>query len=121
MRDVVSVILDRVIDQGDLVEQAKGEATTSKARLQAAARKVMAMGDQEAARALWREAFTALVLAESSKHARKAIENARASLRAEVKAVRAVGVDRLKEIPALKNADIMARRAERAGLAAPAP
>lgn len=121
MRDVVNVILDRVIDQADLIDRAKEGAAASKARLQVAARRIVAMDDREQARAMWREAFAALVLAEGAKVAREAILNARASLRAEVQAVRALGVDRLREVPALKNADVMARRAERKGLAAPAP
>lgn len=121
MRDVVNVILDRVIDQADLIEKAQEGAAASKARLQVAARRVMALPDEAQARQLWREAFAALVLAEGSKHARQAILDARASLKAEVQAVRSLGVDRLREVPALKNADVMARRAERSGLAPAAP
>jgi hypothetical protein len=114
-RDVVNVILDRVIDQRELVDQAKAGAATTKERLHLAARRLMAGRDPEAARELWREAFVTLVLAEAARHAKPAIAAARASLKAEVRAVRALGVDRLREIPALRDADVMARRAERKG------
>jgi hypothetical protein len=116
-RDVVNVILDRVIDQRDLIDQAQADAATSKARLRAAARKVLAAPNRDAAREAWREAFVALALAETSRHAKTAIAAAHDSLRAEARAVRALGVDRLREIPALHNADVMARRAERKGTA----
>ncbi len=115
-RDVVNVILDRVIDQADLVELAQADAATSKERLHAAARRLLVAGGAPAARDAWRKAFVMLALAEAAKHAKPCIAAARASLRAEVAAVRALGVDRLREIPALKNADVMARRAARKGL-----
>ncbi len=119
--DVVNVILDRVIDQGELIDRAQAEAAGSKERLHAAARRILAMPDRAKARELWRAAFVQLALAETARHAKTAIANAQASLRAEVEAVRAFGSDRLREIPALRSADVMARAAERKGTAGGAP
>lgn len=115
-RDLVNVILDRTLDSKDIERAALDQAAASKARLSGAIQQAYRLtSDPEEARQLVRDAFVGLVLAEVARSAPAAMRLAEASLRAEAKAVLAVGVPKARSIPALKKPHLMARASERAG------
>lgn len=114
-KDIIDAILDRVIDSDALVEEALAAAERQRATIRAALRKVMAMqGDVTQKREAWVAAFRELVLATYAPLLPACLALVKSSLKAEARAVRAVGgAHRVKEIPALRKADLMRRRAER--------
>jgi hypothetical protein len=119
-RDVVNVILDRVIDQRGSWSAPRPRP---RCRRRACARPRAASSPPATSsrRANSGARPSSRSLAETSRHAKAAIAAAHDSLQAECRAVRAFGSHRLREIPALKNADVMARRSERKGTVGGAP
>jgi hypothetical protein len=115
---LVNVVLDRVIDARALEELALAHAAGTKERLVGAVHRLLQVGaDADEAEAAFVRAFRELVLAEAGRAAPDAMALARRCLVAEAKAAIAVGVTKLRQVPALKKPDVMARLSERAGTA----
>jgi hypothetical protein len=112
-RDLVNVVLDRVIDQADLIEKAKTGSERARELAKLAVRQAATMPD---GREQFREAFLTLLLAVCATHTQEAVAIGHETLKAEIRALRALPVGALKTIPALRKADVMSRAAERRGL-----
>jgi len=116
--DVVRAILDRQIAQEDLVDKALADAAPIRASLKLSLRAILAKGLPEAeARAAFRQVVYETVLAGTASHVPAALGVVRRAVVAEARAVKALGSRNLVQVPALRKADVMARRAEQAGLA----
>lgn len=115
-QQVINAILDRALDRQDMVDRAIQGATPQLELLKRAARSLARAKDRETARAMWRQLFAQLVLASVAESMPDAIQLARTSLRAEVKAARALGSKGVRKLPALRQPDLMRRAAERKGM-----
>lgn len=115
-RDVVNAILDRVNDADDLVQDGLAASEPVRRRMKLAVRGVLTLRgvSDDARREAFRRAFVEAVVASVAPKLPDAFALVRRSLREEAKAVRTFGAHRLKEIPALRQADAMKRRAEKA-------